>query len=124
MYIQMLAQPPCEVRYADFNYCVEPVATEGQDTSYIAARLLGPNGKLWEPRHEHALTRILPQKDAAQRAWSVGFETVSDFFVPRQIVDRLLEQGDAQEIAPIPKAFVPLEEKVQTSPMPHSLLQS
>jgi hypothetical protein len=90
------------------------VTVEGEEASYIAARLLTPKGKIWEPLHEHALTRRFPQKDGAKAAWSAGFETISEFFVPRQIIERIVEQGAAEEIQPILKPYVPQEPESAT----------
>ncbi len=101
----MLEKSPCEVSYADFTYRIEPIAVEAEDRSYIAARLITEDGVLWEPAHEYALTRNLAHKDAAGHAWDVGFDTTGSFFVPRQIVERLVAEGMAEEVQPPAKVY-------------------
>ena len=101
----MLEKSPCEVSYADFTYRIEPVAVDAEDRSYIAARLITDKGALWEPAHEFALTRNLAQIDAAGSDWDVGFDTTGSFFVPRQIVERLVAEGMAEEVQPPAKVY-------------------
>ena len=96
MQIRILKRSPFEVVYADFTYRIEPV-TDGV-TSYIAARLLDSHGKLIEPVHEYALSRKQLSPDGAREQWSSGFETVEDFFLQRELIERLLDREWAEEV--------------------------
>jgi hypothetical protein len=97
MHIRMLRKPPCEVRYDSFTYRVEP-KSDGDTTSYISAQLLNANGRLWEPKHEHELTRRFAESEGAKNAWQVGFEAKREYFLPRSLIDRLVDEGEAELI--------------------------
>jgi hypothetical protein len=99
MYIRMLRKPPCEVSYESFTYHVVPRGEEGGTSSYIAARLVSDDGMLWEPHHEHELTRRFVQAEGAQSAWPVGFEARRELFLARSLIDRLVDEGAAEIIS-------------------------
>lgn len=106
MLIRMLRSAPCNITYAGCDYRVEPVVDEEQNTSHISAQLLTAAGRLWQPRHEEALTKDFPDKNGAEEAWTTGFQTKKEFFLQRALVSRLIDEGDAVEIeamAPIPE---------------------
>ena len=106
MHIRMLQKPPYEVSYDSFTYRVEPRSDETANTSYIAARLLMNNGRLWEPHHEHQLTRQFSQREGASEAWLVGFEAKREFFLPRSLIDRMIGEGAAEQLGEADTAVI------------------
>jgi hypothetical protein len=98
MHIRMLRKPPCLVSYGGFDYRVEPFTDATGGKSCISARVLAPSGRLWEPPHHEDLTTAFTDLNAAEQAWTNGFVAREDYFLQREIVDRLLDEGSAVEI--------------------------
>ena len=98
MHIRMLRNTPCSVAYGGFKYRVEPVRTPDTHESYISARLLTSAGELWEPLQEQVLTPRFNDENAAERAWTQGFETKDNYFLLRALVNRLIDDGYAVEL--------------------------
>lgn len=103
MHIRILKKAPYKVSYAEFSYVLQPVELAEENTSYIAARMVMPNGRLWEPLHEYELTRRFPTSTGAEEAWTDGFEVRKDLFLARAIMGRVIEEGGAEEV-PAPSA--------------------
>lgn len=98
MKIRMLQKGPSKVSYGGFDYRVEPMVSDDATTSKISARLLAATGRLWEPFHEQDLTPNFLTADGAANSWSTGFAVDEKYFLQREIVSRLIEEGSAAEI--------------------------
>lgn len=103
MHIRFLRKAPYKLSYGEFTYAVQPVETEGEKTSYIAARMVMSNGHLYQPLHEYEFSRRLSGKDAAEKAWTEGFEAKEDSFLVKALIKRMIEE-EAAEVIPAPVA--------------------
>lgn len=97
--VRFLKKTPYKATYAEFTYTIQPVANKAENVSYIAARMLAPNGRVHQPLHEYELSRRFPGLTDAENAWTAGFEVREDYFLARTLVELLVDEEAAERIS-------------------------